>query len=409
MTQIETNLTRHGIQALIANNASDFTDANLVRANIGIPSVFRNIVIGLRLSTGGRPHFGIDPVAGGSTHFTIEPGMTVSGNHADTMLSPTVIEKTIGAWTLGSGGGALDTGFILVRKIYTVFQMKRYDSSDVDFCMSLDRNTPTFGVNIPLAYSQKYQPIGRLWMDDQGKVFRVYQWDSLKYKPTVALCAHTYRSVYDNGRAGLLTYNVPLTFFSIPESIDIPGEQGLLRSELVFFQSIGEVGAYPFIADPGGFPALRALGREVAFDRMFVMKSVMASKNFSTKTIVAQSRLWSDELADLSRDVFPNVCVTSDIDNAEPYPILDTNNIKGGGQDAFGPPSTLAEFQARLDQLELTGGLFLPPIHNLGTGAGNSLPVPVFEQILLELRNRSDENRIRICSVSEAMEPVPFH
>lgn len=402
MTEIATTLHRSGLQALIANNGSDFTNFDLFRANIGIPSVFRDIVLGLKLSTGGRAHIGTDTTTGGSPYFTIGPGMAVASDFSDTMLKTTAYVKSVAAWSLGSNGGALDTGVIAPNTLYTVFQMKRFDSSEVDYSLSLNRTAPTLGVNIPPAYT-KFQPIGRARTDDISRIYRVYQWDSLKYKPTVALSAHTYRSVYDNGRAALLESSMPITFYTIPESIDIVGAQGLLRAELIVFQSLGEVAAYT----NADMVALRAAGREVALDRLTTMKSVMQAKGFYNKAIITESRQWSDELADLSRCTFPNVMVTSLFDE-EPYPIADTNNVKGGGMDAFGPASTLAEFQARLDLLELTGGLLLPAIHNLGTGDANSLSVPVYTSIIAELQTRRDANRIRVCAVSEAMTPTPF-
>lgn len=91
---------------------------------------------GLTLSTAGATAtFGV--AAGVATNSTNVAGMTLASAYT----------KTTGAWAVGSGNGALDTGAIAASTWYHVFLIRRPDTSVVDVLVSLSPTAPTLPAN----------------------------------------------------------------------------------------------------------------------------------------------------------------------------------------------------------------------------------------------------------------------
>ncbi|WP_271612888.1 glycine-rich domain-containing protein [Bradyrhizobium sp. CCBAU 21362] len=104
--------------------------------------VLRNYLSGLTLAT-----------AGATSTFTVAAGVAADSTNADLIALPSSIAKTYGPWSLGSGNGALDTGAAAVNTWYHVYLIKRPDTGAVEVATSLSASAPTFGVNIPAAYT----------------------------------------------------------------------------------------------------------------------------------------------------------------------------------------------------------------------------------------------------------------
>jgi hypothetical protein len=91
--------------------------------------------------------------AGGTATFGVATGVAVDDAVTSLMLLPSAYTKTTSAWTLGSAGGCLDTGTIAINTWYHEFEIKRLDTGVVDIACSITVAGPTFGVNIPAAYT----------------------------------------------------------------------------------------------------------------------------------------------------------------------------------------------------------------------------------------------------------------
>jgi hypothetical protein len=130
---------------LIAGNAGAFTlshgltnATNDLQIDIGTQ---RGYLSGLTLST-----------AGSSATFGVAAGVAVDSTNADFMKLTSAFTKTTSPWAVGNGNGGLDvTG--LTAAWYHVYQIKRPDTGVVDICFSLSATAPTFGSNIPAAYT----------------------------------------------------------------------------------------------------------------------------------------------------------------------------------------------------------------------------------------------------------------
>lgn len=110
------------------------------------PSSIQGYISGLTLSTAGASAtFGI---AVGAASDVASGGMITLGS---------AYTKTTSAWTVGSAGGALDTGVIANSTWYHAFIIKRPDTAVVDVCVGTDPTTGcAAGVgNIPAAYTLK--------------------------------------------------------------------------------------------------------------------------------------------------------------------------------------------------------------------------------------------------------------
>jgi hypothetical protein len=109
-----------------------------VDAHIGA-MILRSYLAALTLST-----------AGSSTSFSVTPGVAVDSTNAVVMTLTSSISKTTGAWVVGSGNGALDTGTIANSTWYHVYLIERTDTLVVEVLISLSATTPTLPTNYTL-------------------------------------------------------------------------------------------------------------------------------------------------------------------------------------------------------------------------------------------------------------------
>lgn len=88
--------------------------------------------------------------AGSSAIFSVAPGVAVDKTNADLMRLTSAYTKSTAAWSVGSGGGALDTGSIGVNAWYHVHLIKRLDTGAVDVLISVSATAPTLPANYTL-------------------------------------------------------------------------------------------------------------------------------------------------------------------------------------------------------------------------------------------------------------------
>jgi hypothetical protein len=74
----------------------------------------------------------------------------VDDTNTDFMTLAASISKTTGAWAVGTGNGALDTGAIANKTWYHVFEIKRPDTAVVDVLISASVSAPTMATNYTL-------------------------------------------------------------------------------------------------------------------------------------------------------------------------------------------------------------------------------------------------------------------
>jgi len=133
------------------------------RQNIAAP--LRGWIAGLTLSTAGASTFGV------------AAGEAADSTNVD-LMQIAAISKTTGAWVVGSGNGALDTGTIGAASWYHVFLIKRPDTGVVDVLVSLSPTAPTLSTNYTL-----FRRIGvMLTSSSQWVLFRqdgdIFTWDA---------------------------------------------------------------------------------------------------------------------------------------------------------------------------------------------------------------------------------------
>ncbi|SFV11295.1 hypothetical protein [Bradyrhizobium arachidis] len=122
-----------------ANNLSDVASPAAALKNLGTPAVLRSYLAGLTLST-----------AGSSSSFGVAAGVATDSTNVDFLSLASAYAKTTGAWAVGSGNGALDTGTIASSAWYHVFLIKRPDTGVVDVLISLSATSPTLPANYTL-------------------------------------------------------------------------------------------------------------------------------------------------------------------------------------------------------------------------------------------------------------------
>lgn len=120
------------------NIATNTANIATLQAN----AFLRGLLAGLTLST-----------AGGSSTFSIATGSAADTAAFAIMNLASAYTKTTGAWAVGTGNGALDTGAIANATWYHVFLIERPDTGVVDIAVSLSASAPTTGGNIPAAYT----------------------------------------------------------------------------------------------------------------------------------------------------------------------------------------------------------------------------------------------------------------
>ena len=109
----------------------------------------RSYLAGLTMST-----------AGGSATFSVAAGNATDSTNVDMMALASSISKTTGAWAVGSGNGALDSGSIAASTWYHVYLIKRTDTGVVDVLVSLSPSAPT----MPASYTERRR-IGAMMTD----------------------------------------------------------------------------------------------------------------------------------------------------------------------------------------------------------------------------------------------------
>ena len=131
----------------------------------------RGHIDGLTLST-----------AGSSATFSIAPGAATDDGVSLVMALASALNKTTGAWTVGTGNGALDTGAIANATWYHVWLIRRPDTGVVDVLISTSATAPT----MPTSYTQKRR-IGALLTNGSAQWTRFVQLDDefLWYSPTL--------------------------------------------------------------------------------------------------------------------------------------------------------------------------------------------------------------------------------
>lgn len=104
---------------------------------------------------------------GGATTETITACASVDTTNTIYMESGSTFTKTTASWTLGTGGGMLDTGATggAASTWYHVYEMIRPDTGVVDFTMSLNATTPA----LPANYT-KYRRIGSVFLDGSKNI-----------------------------------------------------------------------------------------------------------------------------------------------------------------------------------------------------------------------------------------------
>jgi hypothetical protein len=124
-----------GSVSSIAGNTGAFTLGNgLTNSTNNITvdaSYFRDYIAGCTLSA-----------AGSTSTFGISICIGTDSTNATIMKLASAYTKTTGAWTVGTGNGALDTGSIATNTWYSVFEIERTDTGVVDILISTSATSP---------------------------------------------------------------------------------------------------------------------------------------------------------------------------------------------------------------------------------------------------------------------------
>lgn len=160
----------------------------------------RSYISGLTLST-----------AGGSTTMSIAVGQASDASNVLLLNLAAPINKTTGAWVVGTGSGGLDTGTIANGTWYYFFIIRRPDTGVVDVIFSTNSSAPT----LPTNYTQ-YRYIGAGLTNGSGQWTKFTQFGDTFYWDTPVL---DFTGV-GSATAALLTCSVPrgrkmLAFFNL--------------------------------------------------------------------------------------------------------------------------------------------------------------------------------------------------
>ena len=131
------------VQAAVAASTAGVSSYNGRTGTVaatGTDVPLRSYLAGLTLST-----------AGSSATFGIAAGVATDSTNASMMSLASAATKTTGAWAVGSGNGALDTGTIANNTWYHVHLIQRPDTGVVDVLISLSATAPTLPTNYTLA------------------------------------------------------------------------------------------------------------------------------------------------------------------------------------------------------------------------------------------------------------------
>lgn len=84
-------------------------------------------------------------------------------------LTSSITKRSDAAWAVGTGNGSMDTGNKPTNGWLHWYIIQRPDTNVVDVCSSVSASAPTFGVNIPAAYT-KYRRIRSTKTDGSGNI-----------------------------------------------------------------------------------------------------------------------------------------------------------------------------------------------------------------------------------------------
>ena len=112
------NGTNYTLGTLTAGGAVQITNAS---GSITLAAIERGYLSGFTMST-----------AGSSTTMSVAAGQATDSTNAAIITLGSSINKTTGAWSVGTGNGCLDTGAIAINTWYHFFAIKRPDTGVVD-------------------------------------------------------------------------------------------------------------------------------------------------------------------------------------------------------------------------------------------------------------------------------------
>ena len=133
---------------LSAANLADLANVAVARGNLGITPQTMAAWAG-----GARGHiFGLTVSYVGTTNFAAAPGEAASeGGTRSAIILSAPMNKGLGTWSPGSGGGSLDVGAIAVNTWYHVHLISSADGNTVDVLLSLSATAPT----MPAGYTAR--------------------------------------------------------------------------------------------------------------------------------------------------------------------------------------------------------------------------------------------------------------
>lgn len=152
---------------LSAANLADLANVAVARANLGITPATMAAWAG-----GARGHiFGLTMSYVGGTTFAVALGEAASeGGTRSAIILSAPMNKGLGAWSVGYGGGSLDAGSIAINTWYHVYLVSASDGSAVDVLLSLSAIAPT----LPNGY-MAYRRIGSIRTNGSSQITQFVQ------------------------------------------------------------------------------------------------------------------------------------------------------------------------------------------------------------------------------------------
>ncbi|HEY1505769.1 MAG TPA: hypothetical protein VGF92_15800 [Stellaceae bacterium] len=196
-------------------------------------TILNGYIDGLTLST-----------SAASNVFGVAAGIAADHTNADYLTLAAAVTKTTGAWTAGSGNGALDTGAITNNAWYAFFIVKNPTTKATDIAISKEvaGTTPApamgGGSALNIAGFSEYRYIGSLMLDSGG------HWVQIVQNGDEFTLVNQWASSDFSGTP--TTANRTLTTMNLPLGVIVLGKFNVSTSNL---QSVG-VGSSYFLSDP---------------------------------------------------------------------------------------------------------------------------------------------------------------